>query len=58
MLRLFFKGAHSRVAVETLAVVEGCVALDVSRLSDLSKVLHINVAPLANGKKQQEWCDI
>jgi hypothetical protein len=58
VLRLFFKGAHSRVAVEKLAVVEGCVELDVSRLSDLSKVLHINVAQLANGKKQQEWCDI
>jgi hypothetical protein len=34
-----------------------CGELDVSRLSDLSKVLHINVAQLANGKKQQEWCD-
>jgi hypothetical protein len=58
VLRLFFKGAHSRVAVETLTVVEGCVELDVSRLSDLSKVLRINVAQLANGKKQQEGCDI
>ena len=47
MLRLFFKGAHSRVAVETLAVVEGCVELDVSRLWHLPDVLHINVAQSA-----------
>src|ERR1700692_719271 len=44
MLRLFFKDTHSGVTVEALAIVEGRVELDVSRLWDLSEVLHINVA--------------
>ena len=43
VLWLLFEGAHSGVAVQALAVVEGGVELDVGRLWHFAEVLHINV---------------
>ena len=44
MLRLLFENAHSGVAVQALAVVEGGVELYVSGLRDFAEVLHINMS--------------
>ena len=55
MTGLFVKGAHARMAMQALAIVERAVELDLGGLWDFPEILYINVAqPAKFGMERAE----